>query len=189
MARRHEEPSTSDPGSNELEEDDDGTSSSSSSEMDPEVIVKHRSSRRSKSVTEEKISETTENVNTEDGRSDELKSAWIFDRISGLKESEIDIYQAGNIRFTKLTAKIKEIRNEIEPDKYQLMAERMTALMETKLATDVFSNFGGICEFIIHLHSVYNVPLNATTNAKKDRLLVETMKSCFRKFMYHFENM
>jgi hypothetical protein len=68
------------------------------------------------------------------------------------------------------------------------LSDDLSDLMKTKLLNGVFKDLQGMYEFIIHMHKVYEVPLEGNTETKESTALLDTMESAFPKFVKHCRN-
>jgi ribosome-associated toxin RatA of RatAB toxin-antitoxin module len=71
---------------------------------------------------------------------------------------------------------------------FQFSLDELSTLVKTKLLNGVFKNLRGIYEFTIHMHKVYQVPLDQNAKPEKEKVLLHTMESAFREYMKHFPN-
>jgi hypothetical protein len=106
----------------------------------------------------------------------------ILDRIKDVKESQKGEYTDFVDEFHILIEKMKRARIEYVPYDSVDSSITISELINSSELHNIFSCFRGIYEFIIHLHKVYDVKLNAGTPKKEDEQLCELLEVTIRKY-------
>jgi hypothetical protein len=106
----------------------------------------------------------------------------ILNQIKRLKESQIGEYEDFVGDFDALIRNIKQARAENVPYNSVNASRRIGRLIASSDLHDIFSCFGGIYEFIIHLHNVHEVKLNAGTPEIEDEQLRDLLEDTIRKY-------
>jgi hypothetical protein len=127
-----------------------------------------------------------EEVKEDDEESDEdVETKALFEQISNLQEEDIGQFSVSNEKFIKLSNRFAEIRETGGLFNFQVLPDELSALMKTKLLNGVYKNFRGMYEFIIHMHKVYEVPLDENAGTYESNVLLDTMECAFRKYVNH----
>jgi hypothetical protein len=84
--------------------------------------------------------------------------------------------------------KMSEIRKTCNPDIYQDIAEAITDLTTDYTFLTALRELSRVSEFIFFIHHSYAVKLNPDSSDEKDLLLLDTIRTAFRKFMNRVTN-
>jgi hypothetical protein len=71
---------------------------------------------------------------------------------------------------------------------FNFFSDELSTLVKTELQNGFFKDLQGIYKFIIHMHKVYQVPLDQKAKPGKEKVLLDTMESAFCKYVKHCPN-
>ena len=105
---------------------------------------------------------SSENNNEMEGEDENEESHpldQMMERIETMKEWEIPGFTSSNDSLMDIITETNRIRDKVLIDDYDRLAAEMKAFTENKKMIKAFTNFREICQFIMHIHIQYAVPL------------------------------
>ena len=124
-------------------------------------------------------------INHEDEDSDEQKRLSekmrnISVSIEALPDSERSKCSTNNQCLLDVISATKLIRERCNPDEYEKLKEEMITFSKDETMINAFANFRQICQFVMYMHQLYEVPLYKDPSENLD--VVDVMVEILGKY-------